>query len=180
MPNTLILTLLPNGVDRDTGRVRLSVVAGFQLDGPVNKFEGSPVAKWPTLAADLGFGFLVSGTDEPVPATRTGDRPDQRLWDALFRPDSPLGKPPTVDAPAYESLHTPYSYGDKHNAATAGLYAEAMATSPTAPLRRDHAVAMAIAALAELTDGGAGDRRDAPRAPNRCRRPSANCSIPIA
>ena len=157
MPNTLILTLLPNGVDRDTGRLRLSVVAGFQLDGPVNKFEGSPVAKWPTLAADLGFGVLVSGTDEPVPATRTGERPDQRLWDALFPPRRAARQ--ATDRrmpPAYESLRTPYSYADKHDAATA-LYAEAMATSPTAPLRRDHAVALAIAALAELTDGGAGD-----------------------
>ncbi len=57
MANTVILTLLPNGFAAD-GRLRLSVVAGFQLDPVLAKFEASPIADWPRRSNELELGAL--------------------------------------------------------------------------------------------------------------------------
>lgn len=164
MANTLILNLLPNGL-ADDGRLRMSIVAGFQLDGIVSRFERSPIAQWPRLADGLPLVGVVAGTDEPIPLVREPiPTADQVLWDAIFGRDAVVGAPPATagEAAAYQSIRPPIAHAETH-AALSELYAEAMTTSPTERLTLDHPVARAITALAELTgDAPTNGRRRAP------------------
>ena len=170
MDNTLILTLLPNGFAADD-RLRLSVVAGFQLDPLLAKFEASPITVWPRLSNELVVGALQAGTDEPIAVTRVPAEPaSSTLWDAIFDRDAPVGDPPatTAEADAYRNVRTPLAHGAAHRALT-GLYDEARVTSPTAALRPDHPVALAVRALAELTGDAAPPARGQPAIPAAAR-----------
>jgi hypothetical protein len=170
MDNTLILTLLPNGFAADD-QLRLSVVAGFQLDPLLAKFEASPITVWPRLSNELVVGALQAGTDEPIAVTRAPAEPaNTTLWDAIFNRDAPVGDPPatTAEADAYRNVRTPLAHGAAHRALT-GLYDEARVTSPTAALRPDHPVALAVRALAELTGDAAPPSRGLPAIPAAAR-----------
>ncbi len=164
MANSLILTLLPNGFAAD-GRLRLSVVVGFQLDPALAMFEASPIADWPRQSNELVLRALQAGTDEPIAITRVAAEPaSATLWNAIFRRDAPIGAPPATaaEADAYRAVRTPFAHGQAHRALTS-LYDEALATSPTAPLAPDHPVVQAVRALAELTgDAAAPTARVAP------------------
>jgi hypothetical protein len=99
---TTTWTALPNGliVYRDATRLRLSAFVSPRLDTDVTPPALSlfpDFLDWPkTLlysSPDRGLTFHVQfGTQNPIPATRIGDKPRSDLWQALF-PASTLVKP---------------------------------------------------------------------------------------
>jgi hypothetical protein len=153
MANTLTWTLLPNGIDRTTGRARLSLVAHPALDTGSGQLAGTPLENWPALVNGLGqLQVQVLEGGQVLAAERLGTA-EVGSWATLFPPTTKVGEGPGDDGP-FSELVGSFDYRAAHAEAT-HAYASALATNPTELLRADHPVARSLAGIAEAVDAGA-------------------------
>jgi hypothetical protein len=153
MANTLTWTLLPNGIDRTTGRARLSLVAHPALDTGSGQLAGTPLENWPALVNGLGqLQVQVLEGGQVLAAERLGTA-EVGSWATLFPPTTKVGEGPGDDGP-FSELVGSFDYRAAH-AEVAHAYATALATNPTELLRADHPVARSLVGIAEAVDAGA-------------------------
>jgi hypothetical protein len=159
MPSSLTWVVLPNGVDPDSGRLRLSLAASPEATSDTGHLGDSVLAAWPDLVGDLagGLSLQVQGpTKARLPLTVTSDRPSRAAWDAVFPASAPLEPTPAGTAVDALAPMVADAASDRAHAAAAGLYEQVLRTSPMHPLRPDHPVARAVAAFGRLTATVAG------------------------
>ena len=157
MANTLSWTLLPNGIDRSTGRARLSLMAHPALDTGSGTLAGTPLENWPALANGIGdLVVQVRENGQVVAAERLGTA-NAGAWVAMFPPTTKVGEGPGDDGP-FSDLAGQFDYAAAHFDVQQA-YAEALETSPTELLRADHPVSRRLVDVARAASSDEDDVR---------------------
>lgn len=120
---SFVWTCLPNGLDADGGRVRLSVLLSPRLDpaGDAPALKSFPEwLDWPAALAGAEFTFFADG----LPAARSAigdaghdpstDTPDSTVWTALFPPGLPV-RAYRLKSEIFDSEICSYSTAEVHD-----------------------------------------------------------------
>ena len=93
--STVMWTFLPNGIK--DGRLRFSVAVSLRLEdekgGKTPSLNLFPeILNWPETIKNISFGVLYDKKKTPgsLRATRVSPDPELELWQAIFKPESPV------------------------------------------------------------------------------------------
>jgi len=163
MPDTLTWTLLPNGIDPQSGRAKLSLVVHPAISSVTGELNDTPFSDWPALLAGVdSWQVHISEGEQFLPAQPVVVA-DSTVWRNLFPLASPVRTPPGPgDVAPLSALSEPLDSAQAQAAVT-GIYASALATSPTALIGPEHPVARQLAGVGAALAGSPGGKAEPAR-----------------
>jgi len=93
--STIMWTFLPNGIK--DGKLRFSVAVSIRLEDEASGRTPSlnlfpEILNWPETVKAINFGVIYDRkkSAQPVEVTRVSPDPELELWQAIFKPESPV------------------------------------------------------------------------------------------
>ncbi len=172
-----IWTVLPNGyADRERGVVKLSLVVSLRLATDSGRLGDLPgLLDWPAQVRVFDtVNVLVDGGPSPVEATVVSNPPRSELWQALFKPDTPVqleggGEVSDLDGVGSSVLFKPVTR------ALRGIYERSTATGPAARAAADSPLGTALSGLARWSYGSSANGNG--KAAARALAPTADAGV---